>query len=98
MDNISSSTLIVLLLCAVAIAALAWFFFQKRRTETLKTRFGPEYDRAMKQHGSTGRAEAALEQRAKRVDKFKIVELSPADRERFANAWRESMRMAVRRL
>jgi hypothetical protein len=52
----------------------------------------------MKQHGSTCRAEAALEQRAKRVDKFKIVELSPADRERFANAWRESMRMAVRRL
>jgi len=43
----------------------------------------------MKQHGSTGCAEAAVEQRAKRVDKFKIVELSPADRERFANAWRE---------
>jgi hypothetical protein len=89
MDNISNSTLIVILLIVVAIAVVAWFLFQKRRTETLRARFGPEYDRAISQHGNASRAENELEKRARRVSKFKIVDLSVADRDRFHNAWQE---------
>ena len=89
MENVSSSTLIVILLVVVAVLGAVWFFLQKKRTETLKSQFGPEYDRATKQHGNVGRAESELEKRAQRVAKFKIIELSPADRERFVNAWQE---------
>ncbi len=89
MDNTSNSTLLVVLVVLIVAAAAAWFYLRKRRTETLKSRFGPEYEREMKHQGNSAKAEAALEQRAKRVEKFKIVELSQADRDRFSNEWRD---------
>ncbi len=82
----SSSTAIILVICAVVVGLLAWFMLMKRRTQKLRTRFGPEYDYALKEHGS--RAEAILERREKRVEKYHIVRLTREDRERFAEAWR----------
>jgi hypothetical protein len=82
----SSSTAIVLVICIVAVAVLAWFLLTKRRTQKLRARFGPEYDHALKEHGS--RAEAILERREKRVEKYHIVKLTSEDRERFVQAWR----------
>jgi len=83
--------LIVLVVVVVALAVVAvgvWVYMQKRRTEQVRERFGPEYDRAMTEHGDQRGAQAELEARQKRVEHLDIRPLSPSDRERFAAAWR----------
>jgi hypothetical protein len=71
------------------IAALAWLYVRKRRTMTadLRQRFGPEYERAVRQHGSERKAEATLEDREKRVEKLNIRDLDPIEHERFLQRW-----------
>jgi hypothetical protein len=82
--------MIALAIAAVlVIAALAWLYARRRRTTTaeLRQRFGPEYEQAVREHGSEHRAEVQLADREKRVDKFKIRDLNPAERERFSGQW-----------
>jgi hypothetical protein len=73
----------------VVIAVLAWMYVRKRRTSRaqLRQRFGPEYERAVRTHGSERRAEAKLADREKRVGTMKIRELDAAERERFSAQW-----------
>lgn len=56
-----------------------------RRTE-LKSKFGPEYDRAVEEYGPE-RADRELASRQRRVGQFQSRELSAADRARFLGAW-----------
>jgi hypothetical protein len=83
-----TATIIILAVAVVVIAGAAFWFYQKRRTEHLSGRFGPEYDRTVNEFGSRQKAESELERRAKRVDHFPIRDLSREDRERFTEAWR----------
>jgi hypothetical protein len=53
----------------------------------LRERFGPEYERTVKEQGSERRAAAQLSEREDRVERLNIRELEPAERERFANQW-----------
>jgi hypothetical protein len=73
----------------LVIAVLAWMYVRKRRTRSakLRQRFGPEYERAVRTHGSERRAEAKLADREKRVGTMKIRELDAAERERFSAQW-----------
>jgi hypothetical protein len=73
----------------LVIAVLAWMYVRKRRTSSakLRQRFGPEYERAVRTHGSERRAEAKLADREKRVGSMKIRELDAAERERFSAQW-----------
>jgi len=73
----------------LVIAGLAWLYVRKRRTSSaeIRRRFGPEYERAVRTHGSERRAEAKLADRAKRVETLKIHELDSAERERFSAQW-----------
>ena len=80
--------IVVIAMVIVAVIAIAWMFSRKRRTEALRQRFGPEYDRTLREHGP-GRAETVLAQREKRVEKFRIRELSTDERELFITSWRE---------
>jgi hypothetical protein len=76
----------IVVLAAAGIAAL--LFLRKRRTEKLRTQFGgAEYSRAVKEGGGRRQAEAALDQRADRVEGLNIRTLSPADRLRFVDSW-----------
>jgi hypothetical protein len=82
----------VIVLAAVAIviiAALAWLYVRKRRSTTagLRQKFGPEYDRALRESGSERKAEAKLTDRQERINKLNIRELDPAERERFLKQW-----------
>ena len=76
---------LVILIIVVAVA----LYMRKRRAITagLRQRFGPEYERAVQTHGSERRAEAKLVDREKRVEKFKIRDLDPTERERFSGQW-----------
>ena len=82
------STLVILVAAAVVVVALlAWAVTRKRRTTKLVSTFGPEYDRAVESLGSRAKAEADLAARAKHRAKLTIRPLSPADHDRFADAW-----------
>ena len=77
---------VVLLLVAGVVAARLGE--RKRRSKQLRDRFGPEYDRAVEQHGGRKEAEAKLEERRERREKLEIRQLEPDQRERFTEEWR----------
>jgi hypothetical protein len=86
--TLSPAMLILLVLIIVAMGVVIWAVLQKKRTDQLRSRFGPEYDKAIGDHRDRRRAETELEQRAKRVAKFNIKPLLPEDRTRYAEEWR----------
>src|SRR6266542_1088919 len=74
---------------AVVIAAMIGVWcWRKRRSDHLRARFGPEYDRTVQQTGAVRQAEAALEARARRVERLHIRPLTAEDATRFSGAWR----------
>jgi hypothetical protein len=79
----------VLVIAIIVIAAIAFVNSRKKRRLQLRERFGPEYDRVLKQEGDPRKAEGVLEFRQKRREKFKIHPLSAADRSSFAVRWNE---------
>jgi hypothetical protein len=85
-----SMTAVVILIVGVVVAAtVAWYFVQQRRSRTLRTRFGPEYDHAIREFGNQRRAEEALLARQKRRESIRIRALKPDERERFAADWHD---------
>jgi hypothetical protein len=86
-----STTQIVIIVAVIVLAAAGiatLLYLQKRRTEKLRTQFGgAEYSRAVKEGGGRRQAEAALDQRADRVERLQIRTLAPADRVRFIDSW-----------
>jgi FtsZ-interacting cell division protein ZipA len=83
----TSLTWVVLIIgiLAIAFAILAGL---KVRSKKLRSKFGPEYDRLVRERGSTFTAERELEHREKRVQKFSIRPLSHDEGEHFAHQWR----------
>jgi hypothetical protein len=73
----------------LVVAVVAWLYLRRRRTTTaeLRQRFGPEYEQAVREHGSERSAEAQLANREKRVEKLNIRNLDPTERERFSGQW-----------
>ncbi len=79
----------VIVIVLIVVAAIAFATSRKRRSMRLKQRFGPEYDRVLKQEGDPRKAEGVLEFRQKRREKFKVRPLSATDRSSFDLRWRE---------
>lgn len=88
MDHTQLLVLIIFIV-VIAVAVIGFFAMRKRRSENLRKRFGPEYDRVVRQEGDARKAEGVLEFREKRREKFKIRPLSAADRSSFAVRWNE---------
>lgn len=80
--------IIVGVLVALAVIVIAAVLMKKRRTDELRGKFGPEYERLVRQHGDTRHAERELDDRVQRVSQLHIKPLSPEYRNRFADAWR----------
>jgi hypothetical protein len=79
---------LLILIVVVAVAAVAaMMLLRRKRTEHLRSRFGPEYEHEVEHLGSRGKAEAELAKREKRVEKLNIVPLEPAARAQFAERW-----------
>lgn len=85
MDNPLVIVLLVALVAAIGVAA--WLFMQKRRTDNLHSRFGPEYERAVSEHRDQKEAERDLEHRAERVEQLHIRALAPEERDQFVSRW-----------
>jgi hypothetical protein len=88
MTTIPTNTLILaIVLIALAVAAVAWLVVQKQKSTKLRRRFGPEYDRAIKEYGGRTKAEAELSKREQRVAGLNIIPITAAEAARFSNAW-----------
>jgi hypothetical protein len=89
-SNLMDPKLIVLAAVLILIIAVAaWLYVRNRRSTTagLRQKFGPEYERAVREHGSERKAEAKLTDREKRVENLNIRDLGPAERERYVKRW-----------
>ncbi len=88
--NLMDPKLIAVAVAVVLLIAVAVALYVRKRKQTtagLRDRFGPEYDRAVKQHGSERKAEAKLADRETRVEKLNIRDLDFAERDRYLAQW-----------
>ena len=80
--------LVAVVVVALLLVAVAVWYSQKRKSEKLRSRFGPEYERTVEEAGDRRKAEAHLAEREKRVEALSIRPLSPEERDRFSALWR----------
>jgi hypothetical protein len=78
---------IVSLVVVAVLAAAAWAFSRRRRTERLHRRFGPEYEHAVTTVGNRRQAETELADREKRAKSLQTRPLSREEMERFSGIW-----------
>ena len=80
-----AGVVVVVLIIVIGVA----FYVRNRRKTTagFRNRFGPDYDRAVLEHGSEHKAEAKLADRETRVENLKIRALTTAERGRFSADW-----------
>src|SRR3954467_7663305 len=78
------------LIIAVIVLAgvIAWLLLDRRKSMRLRSRFGPEYERTVRETGDRRRAEEELARREHRVERLRIHPLSMNDRDRYVAAWR----------
>ena len=81
--------IVIAVIAAIIVAAIIVWSLRKRRSAQLRERFGPEYDRVVRQEGDPRKAEGVLEFRQKRREKFKVRPLSATDRTSFGTRWNE---------
>jgi hypothetical protein len=86
----SNGSLAILIVVIVVVAAVVIWALLQRRRATLRGRFGPEYERAVNDYGSRFRAEKALEDRARRIEKYHIRSLNAQEQEHFSSEWRQT--------
>ncbi len=86
-----NSTVMAIIAGVILIVAIALILILVRRgrSQRLKSKFGPEYDRTVQQAGSRGKAEKDLETRQKRREGLEIRPLDPGLRERYAREWQQ---------
>jgi FtsZ-interacting cell division protein ZipA len=85
---VNTGLLIVIIIAVVIIALLAVVVARRRRSQGLQSRFGPEYPRAVARADDRRAAESQLAEREQRHRRLDIVELEPAARARYQEAWR----------
>ena len=86
----NTTAILLLVLIVVVIAVGVIFYLQRRRSDALKQKFGPEYQRTAEKLGDQRKAEAELAAREKRVRSLDIRPLTPEEHARFADAWKKA--------
>jgi FtsZ-interacting cell division protein ZipA len=81
---------VLIVLAILIVLGLVLMAARQRRSQALKERFGPEYERAVETTGDRRDAERELREREERRQKLEIRELDPAARERYIATWRET--------
>ncbi|MBS1805213.1 MAG: hypothetical protein JST28_17780 [Acidobacteria bacterium] len=87
LQDLTPTQIAIIVAVAVLLIGVIIAFAQRRRTEKLRSRFGPEYERSLAESGDRRRAEAQLEKRAERVQKYHLRSLAAEDRSRFTEQW-----------
>ena len=81
--------IVIVAAVVIVIALVAWAIVNKRRTDELRGRFGPEYDRALRSDGGRREAESDLRERVDRHEALDIKPLDPNTAVRYRQEWRD---------
>jgi hypothetical protein len=84
----NAGLVILIVVVVIALALFAVLMSRRRRTEGLRERFGPEYERTMARAGDRRAAESDLVAREHRRRELEIVPLDPAVQTRYQQEWR----------
>lgn len=89
-----TTTIIIIIATAIVLFVvggfLGMYFSRRQRTKRLQKKFGPEYDRTVKDLGDQSEAEDELNARLERVESLDIRSLSEERKEHFANKWQST--------
>jgi hypothetical protein len=77
----------IVIAAAVLILVGVILYTRRNRSAQLKEKFGPEYDRVVRQHGDPKLAENVLAERERRVSSLKLRSLPEAERDRYMHQW-----------
>ena len=92
----STAAIVGILVALVVVGGIVWFVMgQRRRTEALQARYGPEYSRTVSEVGNQRRAEEELLKRQERVEHLEIRPLAAEQQTLFAQQWRSVQTMFV---
>lgn len=86
--GLNTGTIVAIVIIAVLVIALIAVVTMRQRSQRLRDRFGPEYEREVERTGSPNRAERELEARERRYKKLDIRPLTPGARQRYSDEWR----------
>jgi hypothetical protein len=95
LPNLSPLTMALIAGIVLAVGFALWMYIRKSRTQNLRAKFGPEYDRAIGEYRDRSHAESELDKRAKRVAKFHIQPLTSEERSRYGEDWRREQSLFV---
>jgi hypothetical protein len=84
MGTVITIVIIAVILIAAGVAAYAW---QRRRSDQLQQRFGPEYERTVEESDDRRTAERELRQREQRRAKLDVQPLSTSSAEGYRQEW-----------
>ena len=88
MDLSNPTTLILIVIVLLVVGGLLVMAFTRfQRSRRLQDRFGPEYERIVREAGDKRKAEAELESRLAHVESLNISPLSAEEVNRFALEW-----------
>jgi len=88
-------TYVLIVVVVVLLAIVGVLAYQRRRSAQLQQGFGPEYDRAVEEHGDQRAAESELLERRQRRSRFEVRPLGAAARDRYAERWRATQAQFV---
>jgi hypothetical protein len=83
----STGAIVAIVVVVIVVAAVLIVVMAMNRRHRLQERFGPEYDRAVTEHGSRREAEAELADRERHVRELDIRPLSQAARTQYMSEW-----------
>jgi hypothetical protein len=89
MPQLTPTEIAIIVIALVALVAIALIVraFNRRRTQQLRAKFGPEYDRTVALVGRQSVAEDRLVARSERVHKLVIRSLNSVERARYIDGW-----------
>jgi len=87
MDTVIVVVIVIVIVVAVAVAAAV--LHRRRRSNQLKQRFGPEYERAVEETADRREAEKDLLSRQKRRSGFEVTPVTGQDASRYRQEWVE---------
>ena len=83
----STGAIVAIIVVVIVVAAVVAVIAAVNRRHRLQQKFGPEYDRAVSEHGSRREAEADLAGRERHVRELEIRPLTPAARSQYLSEW-----------
>ena len=81
-------TWVLVIVVVVLLVVVGLLLYRQRQSAQLREGFGPEYDRALDEHGDQRAAEAELRERRERRRSYDIKPLEESARERYVERWK----------